>query len=84
MKEFDLLVGNQLLTMEKLLCLQSEIERCQQVKEQLNNLPEEVKCQEIQAEIDTMKNELHTIQNVFEKQTKDVIRSYQKHEPMHK
>lgn len=84
MKEFDLLVGSQLQTMEKLLSLQSEIERCQQVKEQLNNLPSEAKCQDVQAEIDYMKRQLRTMQKVFEKQTEEVIRVYQKHEPMHK
>ncbi|MCM3598465.1 hypothetical protein M4D55_22135 [Metabacillus idriensis] len=77
MKEFDQLVGNQLQTMEKLLSLQSEIERCQELKEQLNNLPDEIQCKEIESEIHLMKDELHMIQKVFEKQTEEVIRSYQ-------
>ncbi|USK36140.1 hypothetical protein LIT25_03270 [Bacillus sp. F19] len=84
MKDFDQLVGNQLQTMEKLLCLQSEIERCQQLKEQLSNLPDEIKCKEIESEIDFMKDELHVIQKVFEKQTEEVILSYQAVEPLRK
>ncbi|MGG4489764.1 YgaB family protein [Metabacillus idriensis] len=84
MKEFDQLVGNQLQTMEKLLSLQSEIERCQELKEQLNNLPDRIQCKEIESEIHFMKDELHMIQKVFEKQTEEVIRSYQAAEPLHK
>jgi hypothetical protein len=84
LKDFDLLVGNQLQTMEKLLCLQSEIERCQQLKEQLSNLPDEIKCKEIESEIDFMKDELHMIQKVFEKQTEEVILSYQAVLPLRK
>lgn len=82
MKEFDLLISSQLQTMEKLLSLQSEMERCQQIKEQL--IPSDDKYREIQADIDDMKTELHTIQKVFEKQTEEVIRVYQKQEPLHK
>ncbi|MGP1910075.1 YgaB family protein [Metabacillus sp. JX24] len=83
MKEFDALVGRQLETMDKLLDLQGEIERCQELKEQLNNLPGEASG-DIQAEIEIMKEELQSIQKVFQKQTEEVIRSYQIREPLHK
>lgn len=68
--------------MEKLLSLQSEIERCQQIKGK--RIPSDVNFQEVQAEIDDIKSELHTIQKVFEKQTEEVNRVYQKQEPLHK
>lgn len=84
LKDFDQLVGSQLQTMEKLLCLQSEIERCQQLKEQLCSFPDEIKCKEIESEIDFMKDELHMIQKVFEKQTEEVILSYQAVLPLRK
>lgn len=83
LKEFDALVGRQLETMDKLLDLQGEIERCQELKEQLNNLPGEASG-DIQAEIEIMKEELQSIQKVFQKQTEEVIRSYQIREPLHK
>ncbi|WP_454101267.1 YgaB family protein [Metabacillus sp. SLBN-84] len=83
MKEFDALVGRQLETMDKLLDLQGEIERCQELKEQLSNLPGEA-CGDIQMEIEIMKEELQSIQKVFQKQTEEVIRSYQIREPLHK
>ena len=35
MNEFDRLIGEQLRTMDKLLFLQSEIERCQEIEQQL-------------------------------------------------
>ncbi|KKI88990.1 hypothetical protein WQ54_27520 [Bacillus sp. SA1-12] len=74
---FDQLVGEQLKTMDKLLYLQSEIERCQDIMKQLNALQDEAKIQSIQDEIEEMKLELNRIQQVFEKQTEEVIRSYE-------
>ena len=38
MNEFDRLIGEQLRTMDKLLFLQSEIERCQEIEQQLHAL----------------------------------------------
>ena len=35
MEEFNRLINNQLKTMDKLLLLQSEIERCQDIEKQL-------------------------------------------------
>jgi len=74
---FDQLVGEQLKTMDKLLDLQSEIERCQDLKNQLDILQDEAKLKSIQDEIENMKEELNKIQQVFEKQTKEVIQSYE-------
>ncbi|MGM7724157.1 YgaB family protein [Metabacillus sp. Hm71] len=74
---FDQLVGEQLKTMDKLLYLQSEIERCQDIMKQLNALQDEAKIDSIQDEIEEMKLELNRIQQVFEKQTEEVIRSYE-------
>ncbi|MBO1515561.1 YgaB family protein [Metabacillus bambusae] len=74
---FDQLVGEQLKTMDKLLYLQSEIERCQDIMKQLIALQDEAKIQSVQDEIEQMKLELNRIQEVFEKQTEEVIRSYE-------
>lgn len=74
---FDQLVGEQLKTMDKLLYLQSEIERCQDIKTQLAALQDEVKLQSIHDEIAQMKEELNKIQQVFERQTEEVIQSYE-------
>ncbi len=43
MEEFNRLINNQLKTMDKLLLLQSEIERCQDIEKQLLALEERVK-----------------------------------------
>ncbi|WP_299094688.1 YgaB family protein [uncultured Metabacillus sp.] len=74
---FDQLVGEQLKTMDKLLYLQSEIERCQDIMKRMNALQDEAKIDSIQDEIEEMKLELNRIQQVFEKQTEEVIRSYE-------
>lgn len=74
---FDKLVGEQLETMEKLLFVQSEIERCQKLQEELTELHDTTKIESIQNEIDQMKQELHEIQKTFERQTEEVIKTYQ-------
>jgi hypothetical protein len=76
MELFDRLVGEQMKTMEQLLFLQSEIERCQAIEEELIELQHEAKLQSVQEEIQQMKQQLKEIQRVFEKQTEEVIRSY--------
>ncbi|WP_108670543.1 YgaB family protein [Peribacillus acanthi] len=81
MNEFNLLVGEQLKTMDKLLFIQSEIERCQEVESQLNALKEQSELLSVQEEISKMKDELLDIQRLFEKQTEEVIRSYQSQLP---
>ncbi len=77
MQEFTTLVTNQLKTMDKLLFLQSEVERCQEVEKKLVELQEVAKAHSIRLEISNMKSELREIQKEFEKQTNDIIRSYQ-------
>jgi hypothetical protein len=74
---FEQLVGEQLKTMDKLLYLQSEIERCQDIKKQLIALQDEAKVLSVQEEIEQMKIELNRIQEVFEQQTEEVIRTYE-------
>ncbi|AZV41382.1 MULTISPECIES: YgaB family protein [Peribacillus] len=76
MEEFDRLIGVQLQTMDKLLFLQSEIERCQEIERQLRVL-QELGAVSIQEEIEQKKSELAEIQKVFEKQTEEVIRHFQ-------
>ncbi|MBA2876524.1 YgaB family protein [Thermaerobacillus caldiproteolyticus] len=78
MEPFDRLVSEQLKTMDQLLFLQSEIERCQALEEELIELQNEAKLQSIQEEIQQMKQQLKEIQRVFEKQTEEVIQSYQR------
>lgn len=77
-QRFNELVTEQLETMDKLLYLQSEIERCQELEEELLQLQEMTKVESIMREIASKKMELKEIQNMFQKQTDEVIRSYQK------
>lgn len=77
MNEFDRLIGEQLRTMEKLLFLQSEIERCQEIEQQLGTLLEISEGDRVREVIEQKKNELEEIQEVFEKQTEEVIRHFQ-------
>jgi predicted nuclease with TOPRIM domain len=62
--------------MEKLLGIQGELERCQEIEEELHKLQSETKVESIQFEIKRMKKELAEIQIMFEKQTEEVIQSY--------
>ncbi|MBD1379662.1 YgaB family protein [Metabacillus arenae] len=78
MIQFDQLVGEQLKTMDKLLELQSEIERCQEIESQLSDLEHSAQLGTLQKEIEHMKKELLNIQCMFERQTEEVIASYQK------
>ncbi|MFI8575717.1 MULTISPECIES: YgaB family protein [Rossellomorea] len=77
-QRFNELVTEQLETMDKLLYLQSEIERCQELEEELFELQEMTKVESIKREIASKKKELKEIQKMFQKQTDEVIRSYQK------
>lgn len=77
MDHFDNLVSEQLKTMEKLLFIQSEIERCQEIEAELLQLQNETELQTIQDEIKNMKQELTNIHEIFQKQTEEVIQSYQ-------
>ncbi|MBT2613944.1 MULTISPECIES: YgaB family protein [unclassified Bacillus (in: firmicutes)] len=77
MEEFNRLINNQLKTMDKLLLLQSEIERCQDIEKQLLALEEESEAVTIQEEIQLKKQELKNIHEMFEQQTEEVIRYFQ-------
>lgn len=77
MNQFNRLVNAQMETMEKLLFLQSEIERCQGLEEELRELQQEAKLESIQEDIARMKAELKDIHETFEKQTEELIQSYQ-------
>jgi hypothetical protein len=76
MDHFNRLVSEQMMTMEKLLYLQGELERCQEIEEQLQTLQNETELESVQFDINQMKKELKEIQKIFEKQTEEVIQSY--------
>ncbi|MED3562487.1 YgaB family protein [Bacillus xiapuensis] len=77
MDQFNRLVSEQMKTMEKLLYLQAELERCLEIKAELQRLQNETELESIQSDIQEMKKELKEIQFIFEKQTEEVIQSYQ-------
>ncbi|NYE08301.1 tRNA G26 N,N-dimethylase Trm1 [Bacillus niacini] len=76
MDHFNRLVSEQMMTMEKLLYLQGELERCQEIEQQLQILQNETELESVQFDINQMKKELKEIQEIFEKQTEEVIQSY--------
>lgn len=77
MNDFNRLISDQMKTMDKLLEIQSELERCQEIEQELIKLQEETKIEDVQTEIIRMKKELREIHQIFEQQTEEVIRSYQ-------
>jgi hypothetical protein len=77
MNHFEGLVEEQLKTMDKLLFVQSEIERCQQLEAELLALQEETNIQSIKDEIAKMKIELRQIHETFDKQTEELVQLYQ-------
>ncbi len=77
MSNFNALVSEQLKTMDKLLFIQSEIERCQELEKQILELQKKTELQPIQEEIKRMQDELTQIHDLFQQQTEEVIRSYQ-------
>jgi hypothetical protein len=77
-EQFERLVSEQLKTMDQLLFLQEELERCQAIEEELMKLHNKTKLRSIQDEINAMKKQLREIQQIFEKQTEEVIQSYQR------
>ncbi|EHL78361.1 YgaB family protein [Bacillus smithii] len=74
---FNVLVKEQMKTMEKLLLLQQEIERCQQMEKELKELQDIAGMENLESEMDEMRKKLKEIQKVFEAQTDEVIRTYQ-------
>ncbi|GIN64208.1 hypothetical protein J27TS8_42010 [Robertmurraya siralis] len=77
MNKFNRLVSEQMETMEKLLFLQSEIERCQDIERVLKELQEQAKLESVRRDIAIKKAELQEIHKIFEEQTEELIRSYQ-------
>ena len=77
MEEFNRLITEQMKTMDKLLFLQSELERCEDIEKQLKKLEQENELDSVHRELSKMKDELKELQKMFEMQTEDVIRSYQ-------
>ena len=77
MEDFNRLVAEQMKTMEKLLFLQIELERYHQIEKQLIDHQQQTKLERIQGEIASMKQELNEIDQIFEKQTEEVIKTYQ-------
>ncbi|NKE08195.1 MULTISPECIES: YgaB family protein [Mesobacillus] len=77
MDKFNELVSSQMHTMEKLLYLQSELERCQEIEKQLDALKQSAELEELRLEIDLKKQDLQEIHRMFEKQTEEVIHTYQ-------
>ena len=76
-EEFNRLVTEQMKTIDKLLFLQSELERCQDIEIQIRKLEQENELESVHMELSEMKDELKQLQKMFEMQTEDVIRSYQ-------
>ncbi len=77
MNEFNRLVIKQMKTMDRLLFLQSELERCMEIERELRAIQLETEVESVQLEIANMKKDLKEIQQIFEQQTEEVIRSYQ-------
>jgi hypothetical protein len=77
MVHFNRLVSEQMVTMEKLLHLQAELERCQQIEVELQTLQDAKDLKSIQTDLQLMRKELKEIQLIFERQTEKVINSYQ-------
>jgi phage-related tail protein len=77
MMKFNQLVADQVKTMDKLLFLESEIERCQKLEAELAELQQLTEVQSVKIEINQMKEELKTIQNIFREQTEQIVLTYQ-------
>ncbi|TYS21334.1 hypothetical protein FZC71_19220 [Bacillus subtilis] len=80
MTEFEKLVSEQMKTMDKLLDLQSELDRCKQIEAELRHLERDARLLGIQNEIAVKRKHLADIQDMFQQQTEQVIRSYRSSE----
>ncbi|WP_270568341.1 YgaB family protein [Bacillus sonorensis] len=79
MPEFENLVQGQMEIMDKLLYLQAEIERCQQkIEKELMALEKKAQLLSIREDISQKRKDLAAIQDLFQKQTEQVIQAYQK------
>ncbi len=77
MKQFDLLVSEQLKTMDQLLDLQTELERYKSLEYLREGERDEESLRELRVEIQKRQQELHQLHLIFEQQTKQVIESFQ-------
>jgi|GEM_PF-1320220 len=77
MKSFEELVNEQMLIMDKLLSMQTELDRYRELEEELRNRKKEKDLLSVQDDIMEMKKELNSIQNLFMQLTERVIESYQ-------
>jgi hypothetical protein len=76
MQLFDDLVTRQIEIMDQLIKIQEEIERCQEIENQLHELEDLAKLSIIREEIDLMRGELKAIQHTFQIQTQQIIKSF--------
>jgi hypothetical protein len=77
MKSFEELVNEQMEIMDKLLHMQTELDRYMDLEEELRNRKNHVDLLTVQDDISEMKKELDTIQTIFMQLTEKVIESYQ-------
>ncbi|MCY7755276.1 hypothetical protein MOF05_19270 [Bacillus haynesii] len=78
MPDFENLVQGQMEIMDKLLYLQAEIERCQKIEKELAVLEKKAQLLSIREDISQKRKDLAQIQDLFQKQTEQVIRAYQR------
>ena len=77
MKSFEELVNEQMVIMDKLLHMQTELDRYMDLEEELRNRKTDIELLSVQDDINEMKKELDTIQTIFMQLTEKVIESYQ-------
>ncbi len=77
MKSFEELVNEQMEIMDKLLHMQTELDRYMDLEEELRNRKNHADLLTVQDDINEMKKELDTIQTIFMQLTEKVIESYQ-------
>ena len=81
MKSFEELVNEQMVIMDKLLHMQTELDRYMEMEEELRNRKNDVDLLCVQEDISEMKRELDSIQTIFMQLTEKVIESYQSKPP---
>ena len=77
MKSFEELVNEQMIIMDKLLHMQTELDRYMDLEIELRNRKTDIELLSVQDDINEMKKELDTIQTIFMQLTEKVIESYQ-------
>ena len=77
MKSFEELVNEQMVIMDKLLHMQTELDRYMDLEIELRNRKTDIELLSVQDDINEMKKELDTIQTIFMQLTEKVIESYQ-------